>query len=230
MATYVIYANTGSGVAYSGDATYASARDGTGSSLGVNVLTFSNSMTNTLVAGPFYQVNETFWLFDTSATGSGSLVSVELSLTQNTAAGSGSVPCSFRYYTWSTPLVGGDFRSAAAASALTVAGTYTFTANTAGLRTSTFSDTSGVNRSGNTTLVGVTDTHVAGTAPANNDQQIVTEETFAGGSSTDPYLTIETGASAALTGTITSSATESDIVAGGKTIILTLTNGTWIPA
>lgn len=36
-------------------------------------------------------------------------------------------------------------------------------------------------------------------------------------------------ASAALTGTVTSSITENDIVAGGKTIILTLTGTTWIP-
>lgn len=34
--------------------------------------------------------------------------------------------------------------------------------------------------------------------------------------------------SAAVTGTITSSATEADIVAGGKTIIITLTNDTWV--
>lgn len=37
-----------------------------------------------------------------------------------------------------------------------------------------------------------------------------------------------TGVSAALTGTITESVTEADIVAGGKTIILTLTGDTWI--
>ncbi len=37
-------------------------------------------------------------------------------------------------------------------------------------------------------------------------------------------------ASVALTGTITASVTEADIVAGGKTIILTLTNDTWIAA
>jgi hypothetical protein len=35
-------------------------------------------------------------------------------------------------------------------------------------------------------------------------------------------------ASAALTGTITASVTEADIVAGSKTIILTLTNETWV--
>jgi hypothetical protein len=36
--------------------------------------------------------------------------------------------------------------------------------------------------------------------------------------------------SAALTGTITASVTETDIVAGGKTLIITLTNDTWIAA
>lgn len=36
--------------------------------------------------------------------------------------------------------------------------------------------------------------------------------------------------SAAITGTITASATEADIVAGGKTLIITLTNDTWIAA
>jgi len=36
-------------------------------------------------------------------------------------------------------------------------------------------------------------------------------------------------ATAVVTGTITSSTTESDIVAGGKTIIITLTGDTWIP-
>ena len=37
-------------------------------------------------------------------------------------------------------------------------------------------------------------------------------------------------ATAAITGTITASATEADIVAGGKTIIITLTGDTWIAA
>ena len=36
--------------------------------------------------------------------------------------------------------------------------------------------------------------------------------------------------SAALTGTITASVTEADIVAGGKTLVITLTNDTWIAA
>lgn len=39
-----------------------------------------------------------------------------------------------------------------------------------------------------------------------------------------------TGASAAITGTITPTATEADIVAGGKTLIITLTGDTWIAA
>ena len=34
---------------------------------------------------------------------------------------------------------------------------------------------------------------------------------------------------ASITGTITSSTTESDIVSGGKTIIITLIGDTWIP-
>lgn len=38
------------------------------------------------------------------------------------------------------------------------------------------------------------------------------------------------GATATLTGTIAASTTEADIVAGGKTIILTLTGDTWIAA
>ena len=38
-----------------------------------------------------------------------------------------------------------------------------------------------------------------------------------------------TGATAALSGTITASVKEADLVAGGKTIILTLTGDTWIP-
>lgn len=38
------------------------------------------------------------------------------------------------------------------------------------------------------------------------------------------------GVTAAITGTITSSATESDIVTGGKTIIITLTGDTWVVA
>lgn len=43
-------------------------------------------------------------------------------------------------------------------------------------------------------------------------------------------LWIPNGVTAALTGTITASTTEADIVAGGKTIILTLTGDTWIAA
>ena len=43
-------------------------------------------------------------------------------------------------------------------------------------------------------------------------------------------LTPSSGALAAITGTITPSATEADIVAGGKTIIITLTGDTWIAA
>lgn len=39
-----------------------------------------------------------------------------------------------------------------------------------------------------------------------------------------------TGASAAITGTITASVNETDIVTGGKTIIITLTGDTWVTA
>lgn len=47
-----------------------------------------------------------------------------------------------------------------------------------------------------------------------------------------PRITVEesAAASAAVTGTITPSATEADIVAGGKTIIITLTGDTWVTA
>lgn len=46
-----------------------------------------------------------------------------------------------------------------------------------------------------------------------------------------PLSTLVTaGKSAALTGTITASVTEADIVAGGKTLIITLTGDTWIAA
>jgi hypothetical protein len=38
------------------------------------------------------------------------------------------------------------------------------------------------------------------------------------------------GPTAAVSGTVTSSTTESDIVSGGKTIVITLTNDTWVPA
>jgi len=41
---------------------------------------------------------------------------------------------------------------------------------------------------------------------------------------------VEAGISAALTGTITASVNEGDIVSGGKTIILTLTGDTWVTA
>ena len=43
-----------------------------------------------------------------------------------------------------------------------------------------------------------------------------------------PDLTAST--SVALTGTVTASITEADIVAGGNTIILTLTDDTWVSA
>lgn len=55
----------------------------------------------------------------------------------------------------------------------------------------------------------------------NNDLTLVNSPTY----STDvPF----SGASTALAGTITSSCTETDIVNGGKTIILTLTGDTWV--
>jgi hypothetical protein len=41
---------------------------------------------------------------------------------------------------------------------------------------------------------------------------------------------VETGGSAAVTGTATASITEGDVVAGSKTIIITLTGDTWITA
>jgi len=44
------------------------------------------------------------------------------------------------------------------------------------------------------------------------------------------YYEAAAGGSAALTGTVTASITESDIVTGGKTIILTLTGDTWVAA
>ena len=42
--------------------------------------------------------------------------------------------------------------------------------------------------------------------------------------------TISMPVTAAITGTATASITETDIVAGGKTIIITLTDGTWVTA
>lgn len=45
-----------------------------------------------------------------------------------------------------------------------------------------------------------------------------------------PFKLHSTAASAALTGTLTASATEADIVAGGKTLIITLTGATWVAA
>ena len=46
-----------------------------------------------------------------------------------------------------------------------------------------------------------------------------------------PYASfVPATATAAITGTATSSITEADIVAGGKTIIITLTNDTWVAA
>lgn len=53
------------------------------------------------------------------------------------------------------------------------------------------------------------------------------------GYATDTYsgtLTFATPVSAALTGTITASVNEADIVTGGKTLIITLTGDTWIAA
>jgi len=44
------------------------------------------------------------------------------------------------------------------------------------------------------------------------------------------FISQITTPTAALTGTATASITEADVVAGGKTIILTLTGDTWIPA
>lgn len=44
-----------------------------------------------------------------------------------------------------------------------------------------------------------------------------------------PYQFLMAGGSAVLSGTVTEDIVESDIVAGGKTIILTLTGDTWIP-
>jgi len=48
--------------------------------------------------------------------------------------------------------------------------------------------------------------------------------------STAPISSLISSLSAALTGTVTASITETDIVGGGKTIILTLTGDTWIAA
>ncbi len=53
-----------------------------------------------------------------------------------------------------------------------------------------------------------------------------------GSSGERPYLSVTytTSATAALTGTVTAAIAETDIVTGGKTIILTLTGDTWVTA
>lgn len=53
---------------------------------------------------------------------------------------------------------------------------------------------------------------------------------FSTTSGVEPALTITVAATAAVTGTATASITEADIVAGGKTIIITLGGETWIPS
>jgi hypothetical protein len=67
------------------------------------------------------------------------------------------------------------------------------------------------------------------------DTDYVEFRVYAGAAALAPYpltpkWTVGTGVSAVVTGTITSATTEADIVAGGKTIIITLTGDTWIAA
>jgi hypothetical protein len=73
---------------------------------------------------------------------------------------------------------------------------------------------------------------VAATAPtwANDfDTHLANYWADQAGTANDPKLVV-TYSTAAVTGTATASITEADIVTGGKTIIITLTGDTWIPA
>lgn len=75
--------------------------------------------------------------------------------------------------------------------------------------------------------------HIERTDAANDThwRQFSSKETGLDGER--PYLSVTytvNAGSAALTGTITAATTEADIVAGGKTIVLTLTGDTWVAA
>ena len=90
---------------------------------------------------------------------------------------------------------------------------------------------SAINKTGNTALMLYSDRHAAGNTPT-GDERVSFNDADAGGTGSDPKLDITHAPppTAALTGTITASVTETDIVNGGKTLIITLTNDTWIAA
>lgn len=81
----------------------------------------------------------------------------------------------------------------------------------------------------NNTLLGAREGHDLEDAPAaaQNQVKFITSEDTSG--TKDPYLdvTVSASTSAALSGTVTT-ATETDIVNGGKTVVLTLTGDTWV--
>lgn len=167
MATYTIYSDTADGYLESFDATYATARAGSGS---INVDTTSTSIYVGQLSGTYYCI-ESFVSFDTSSV-VGVVSSATLSLYGKDDGSATDFTMTAATRDWGATLTTGDFVAGASLSGLTTVATFAtsgFSIAGYNVFTSTGSFLSAINIGGTTRLIVYSSRHSGNNTPTGNE-------------------------------------------------------------
>lgn len=223
MTTTVVFGDAADGYVRSQDATYAVAR-------ATGTLAVFGTILNVGQDNSGIWCQESFVGFDTSGL-TGTVTAATLSLW---CSSTGSLfTAEARVFDWGATLDTGDWVPGDSLAALTLVATLP-QAFTAGAYND-FTEVAlaaNINQAGFTRLLINSDRQRLGNAPSGTDESAGFTEAGNAGTVNDPKLTVTTVVipTATLSGTATSGMTESDVVAGGKVLTITLGGGaTWIP-
>mgnify|MGYP001239063831 CR=1 FL=1 len=231
-----IYSDTVDGYIESSDtSTYSLARAGTGDSIQAD-----DASTWFYVGQLFgelslaYSALESFVSFDTSPIPDGAIISVvDFSLVADSNAPAVNFICRARTKDWGASLTTADWVAGASLSALTLLAEYDTASGWVADSTYTFTESgnafkNAIDKTGSTRFLLCSSRTETGNTPT-NDERILAFSADQSGTSSDPKLDITySEPSATLTGTTVPLIYKADVVAGGKTTIITLTADTWV--
>lgn len=177
-----------------------------------------------------YDVYQSFLGFDT--TGLTGVTSAVLSLVDSTDISTTDFTFECRLHDWGVALTTSDWVAPGSIAGKALLASYSISSGWTGAVYHDFTDVAfaaNVNGAGFTRVLINSDRHRLATSPA-GDEYASFRSADAAGTTQDPKLTVTNVLqTAALSGTAASGMTEADVVAGGKTIVLTLTGTTFIP-
>lgn len=230
MTVSTVYATApgGNGCANSTSTVYATARTGPAG------VAQNFHLVGQYYSAPNYTCLEPFLIFDTSGTPDGdgvSAVTASLYGFGNSSTTDFTAKLAASSYDGGA-VVAADYVSGADLGALTELASWSSAGYSAAYNdfTETADFKTAINKTGNTSLILFSDRHAADTTPTGNEY-VTFGDADATGTTQDPKLDITHAPPlpvAAITGTATASITESSIRAGSKTVIITLTNDTWV--